>query len=195
MNQQYLTSAIKQFEYYKQLGEKTINQLSPQQLFWQYNAESNSIATIIKHLSGNMQSRWTDVFTSDGEKEWRNRDAEFENDSSTTQIQILQLWEKGWHCLFKALNSITEADYNKLIYIRNQGHTITEAVNRQLAHYPYHIGQIVFIGKMLCNEKWISLSIPKGNSTSYNAEKFSKEKSKTHFTDEYINPNKKTSSE
>ncbi len=194
MNQEYLTSAIKQFEYYKLLGEKTINQLSPQQLFWQYNAESNSIATIIKHLSGNMQSRWTDIFTSDGEKEWRNRDAEFENDSAT-QIQILQLWEKGWHCLFTALNSITEADYNKLIYIRNQGHTITEAINRQLAHYPYHIGQIVFIGKMLCNEKWVSLSIPKGNSTSYNAEKFSKEKSKKHFTDEYINPNKKTSSE
>ncbi len=194
MNKEYLSSAIKQFEYYKQLGEKTINQLSPQQLFWQYNAESNSIATIIKHLSGNMQSRWTDVFTSDGEKEWRNRDAEFENDSAT-QIQILQLWEKGWHCLFTALNSITEVDYNNLIYIRHQGHTITEAINRQLAHYPYHIGQIVFIGKMLCNEKWVSLSIPKGNSTSYNTEKFSKEKSKTHFTDEYLNASKKTSNE
>ena len=194
MNKEYLTSAIKQFEYYKLLGEKTINQLSSQQLFWQYNAESNSIATIIKHLSGNMQSRWTDIFTTDGEKEWRNRDAEFENDIAT-DTQIIQLWDKGWQCLFTALNTITEADYNKLVYIRNQGHTITEAINRQLAHYPYHIGQIVFIGKLLCDDKWISLSIPKGNSTSYNAEKFSKEKSKTHFTDEYINPNKKTNSE
>ena len=194
MNKEYLTSAIKQFEYYKQLGEKTINQLSPQQLFWQYNAESNSIATIIKHLSGNMQSRWTDIFTTDGEKEWRNRDAEFENDIAI-DTQIIQLWDKGWQCLFTALNAITEADYNKLIYIRNQGHTITEAINRQLAHYPYHIGQIVFIGKLLCDDKWVSLSIPKGNSTSYNAEKFLKEKSKTHFTDEYINPDKKTNSE
>ena len=194
MKTDYIESVKKQFEYYKMLGDKTFSQLKDEHLFWQYNEESNSIATIIKHLSGNMQSRWTDIFTTDGEKEWRNRDAEFENDI-TTDIQIIQLWDKGWQCLFTALKAITEADYNKLIYIRNQGHTITEAINRQLAHYPYHIGQIVFIGKLLCDDKWVSLSIPKGNSTSYNAEKFSKEKSKTHFTDEYINPNKKTNSE
>ncbi len=185
MNKEFLSSAIKQFEYYKLLGEKTIAQLPEDKLVWQYNAESNSIATIVKHLSGNMQSRWTDFLTTDGEKEWRKRDGEFENDIKSKK-EVLEIWNQGWECLFNALNSITENDYDKLVYIRNQGHTITEAINRQLAHYPYHVGQIVFIGKMICDEKWTSLSIPKGNSNTYNAEKFSQEKSKTHFTDEYL---------
>ena len=185
MNKEFLSSAIKQFEYYKLLGEKTIAQLPDDKLVWQYNAESNSIATIVKHLSGNMQSRWTDFLTTDGEKEWRKRDGEFENDIKSKK-EVLEIWNQGWDCLFNALNSITENDYDKLVYIRNQGHTITEAVNRQLAHYPYHVGQIVFIGKMICDEKWTSLSIPKGNSNTYNAEKFSQEKSKTHFTDEFL---------
>lgn len=185
MNKEFLSSAIKQFEYYKLLGEKTIAQLPDDKLVWQYNAESNSIATIVKHLSGNMQSRWTDFLTTDGEKEWRKRDGEFENDIKSKK-EVLEIWNQGWDCLFNALNSIAENDYDKLVYIRNQVHTITEAVNRQLAHYPYHVGQIVFIGKMICDEKWTSLSIPKGNSNTYNAEKFSQEKSKTHFTDEYL---------
>ncbi len=189
MNEEFISTAIKQFEYYKLLGEKTTTQLPEEKLFWQYNAESNSIATIIKHLSGNMLSRWTDFLTTDGEKEWRNRDAEFENDGSTKE-EVLERWNKGWSCLFSALNSITKADYTKLVYIRNQGHSITEAISRQLAHYPYHIGQIVYIGKLICDDKWTSLSIPKGNSTQYNSDKFSKEKSKTHFTDEFINKNK-----
>lgn len=135
MNKEFLSSAIKQFEYYKLLGEKTIAQLPEEKLFWQYNAESNSIGTIVKHLSGNMQSRWTDFLTTDGEKEWRKRDAEFENDIQSKD-ELLKIWNQGWECLFNALNSITENDYDKLVYIRNQGHTITEAVNRQLAHYP-----------------------------------------------------------
>lgn len=189
MNNDYLISVTKQFEYYKLLGEKTFSQLSDEQLFWQYNENSNSIATIVKHLWGNMMSRWTDFLTTDGEKEWRQRDAEFENDINS-RAEMMQKWEQGWTCLFEALSSINEGNWDTLIYIRNQGHTITEAINRQLAHYPYHVGQIVFIGKMVIDNQWQSLSIPKGNSAEYNANKFSKPKEKSHFTDEYIDPNK-----
>lgn len=190
MNTAYLESAKKQFEYYKMLGDKTIAQLPDDKLFWQYNDESNSIAIIVKHLSGNMLSRWTDFLTSDGEKEWRHRDAEFENDIQT-KTELIQKWNQGWDCLFNALNSLTIEDLSKTIYIRNQGHSITEAINRQLAHYPYHVGQMVFIGKMICNEKWTSLSIPKGNSKSYNDEKFSNDKHNEHFTEEFLKkPNK-----
>ncbi len=185
MNTDYLESAKKQFEYYKMLGDKTIAQLPDDKLFWKYNEESNNIAIIINHLSGNMLSRWTDFLTSDGEKEWRHRDEEFENDINT-KTELIQKWNEGWNCLFNTLNSLKEDDFLKTIYIRNQGHSIMEAINRQLAHYPYHIGQIVFIGKMICNENWISLSIPKGNSKTYNAEKFSKEKHKEHFTEEFL---------
>lgn len=187
MDADYLESSKKQFEYYKMLGDKTIAQLPESKLFWQYNNESNSIAIIIKHLHGNMLSRWTDFLTSDGEKEWRQRDAEFEN-SIQSKDELIQIWNEGWDCLFKVLDSLKEEDFSKTIYIRNQGHSITEAINRQLAHYPYHVGQIVFIGKMVCNENWISLSIPKGNSKSYNAEKFSKPKHKEHFTQEFLKP-------
>lgn len=171
----YLESVRKQFEYYKMLGEKTFRQVSDEQLFWQYNEESNSIATIVKHLCGNMLSRWTDFLTSDGEKEWRIRDTEFENDLKNRE-ELLSTWYDGWKCVFNAINSLTEADLRKEVFIRNQGHTVVEAINRQLAHYPYHIGQIVFIGKMLRNDQWISLSIQKGNSKEYNADKFSKPK-------------------
>ena len=189
MTNDYLASVKKQFEYYKLLGDKTFSQLEDQNLFWQYNADSNSIATIVKHLCGNMRSRWTDFLTTDGEKEWRNRDAEFENDILTRQ-ELLDTWEIGWDCLFNALNSLTEEDLQKEIYIRNQGHSVMEAINRQLAHYPYHVGQIVFIGKMACENNWNSLSIPKGHSNSYNADKFSKPKQKGHFTDEYLTKEK-----
>lgn len=181
----YLESTRKQFEYYKLLGDKTFAQLSDEQLYWQYNADSNSVAIIVKHLWGNMLSRWTDFLTTDGEKEWRNRDAEFETEDNS-RAALLAKWNEGWSCLFNALQQLKEEDLEKIIYIRNQGHTVMEAINRQLAHYPYHVGQIVFLGKMLCGEKWQSLSIPKGNSAIYNAEKFSQEKGKQHFTDEYI---------
>ncbi|WP_018341813.1 DUF1572 domain-containing protein [Cytophaga aurantiaca] len=185
MKSNYLESTIKQFEYYKLLGEKTFLQLSDEQLYWQYNPESNSIAIIVKHLWGNMLSRWTDFLTADGEKEWRNRDAEFETEDKTREALLLK-WNEGWNCLFSALNNLQEEDLVKTIYIRNQGHTVMEAINRQLAHYPYHVGQIVFLGKMLCNENWQSLSISKGNSKNYNTEKFSNPKEKKHFTDEYL---------
>src|SRR5688572_24111749 len=185
MTNNFLETAKKQFEYYKMLGEKTFEQLTDEQLFQKLNEESNSIATIVKHLWGNMLSRWTDFLSTDGEKEWRQRDAEFENDIADRK-ELLAKWNEGWSCLFNTLNSLTPEDLTKEIYIRNMGHTVIEAINRQLAHYPYHVGQIVFVGKMLCNNRWKSLSIPKGNSKDYNAEKFSTPKHKQHFTDEFL---------
>ena len=185
MTNNYLESINKQFQYYKQLGDKTFDQLTAEQLFWQPNEASNSIAIIVKHLWGNMLSRWTDFLTSDGEKEWRNRDGEFEADIKTAEA-LKEKWEAGWACLFQALDSINEENFDTIIYIRNMGHTIPEAINRQLAHYAYHIGQIVYIGRMLKDQEWTSLSIPKGESKSYNAKKFAKPKHKEHFTDEFL---------
>ncbi len=185
MEKEYLESAIKQFAYYKQVGEKAMEQLPDEKLFWQYNEESNSISTIAKHLSGNMLSRWTDLLTSDGEKDWRDRDAEFENDIKTKE-ELLAKWKEGWQCLLDSLNQLKEGDLQKIIYIRNQGHTVMEAINRQLAHYPYHVGQIVYIAKMVADSNWKSMTIPRGNSQAFNAEKFSKEKSRQHFRDEIL---------
>lgn len=178
----YIVSTRKQFDYYKMLGEKTFTQVSDEQLFWQYNEESNSIAMIVKHLWGNMLSRWTDFLTSDGEKEWRQRDAEFENDI-TTREELLNKWNEGWNCLFSALDSLTTDDLSKVIYIRNQGHSVVEAINRQLAHYPYHVGQIVFIGKMVCDANWTSLSISKGNSKVFNEDMFARKNTPNHAAD------------
>jgi Protein of unknown function (DUF1572) len=181
----YLESVKKQFLYYKTLGEKAIEQLEPPQFFVSVNEDTNSIAAIIKHISGNMLSRWTDFLTSDGEKEWRNRDAEFENDLQSKE-EVLQVWNKGWECLLDALNSLKPEQLSHIIYIRNEGHTVIEAINRQLAHYPYHVGQIVFYAKQLKNSEWNSLSIPKNKSGNYNAEKFAKEKEIKNFTDDEL---------
>ncbi len=179
----YLVSSIKQFEYYKSLGDKTLNLFSIEELKKEFVKDSNSIAIIVKHLSGNMLSRWTNFLTEDGEKEWRQRDLEFV-DTYNSKAHIIADWNKGWACLFEAIRPLTNADLERIIYIRNQGHTVTEAINRQLAHYAYHIGQLVFLGKLLKEETWQSLSIAKGASKSYNKEKFSKEKGKRHFTDD-----------
>ncbi len=184
MTSDYLESVKKQFAYYKILGEKTFAQLTDEQLNWQYNAESNSIAMIVNHLSGNMLSRWTDIFNTDGEKEWRNREAEF-TVINPGRAELIERWNRGWECLLGVLEQLTADDLDRIIYIRNMGHTVAEAINRQLAHYPYHVGQIVFIGKMLCNENWSSLSIPRGKSEAYNADKFAKEKHREHFTNEF----------
>jgi hypothetical protein len=180
----YLESVIKQFDYYRLLGEKTIAQLPDEGLFQQFNPESNSIATIVKHLSGNMLSRWTDFLTTDGEKETRNREAEFDNDLASRE-EVLEFWNKGWQCLFDTLNMLRVEDLGRIVYIRNQGHTVMEAINRQLAHYPYHIGQIVYIGKLILDDQWQSLSIPRGKSADYNADKFAQPKRREHFTDEH----------
>ena len=129
-----------------------------------------------------MLSRFTDFLTSDGEKEWRNRDAEFE-DTYTGKQEMLEAWEKGWDCLFKALDSVTEDTLTEIVYIRNEGHTVLEALTRQLAHYSYHAGQIVYLAKMIRNKEWKSLSIPRGGSSAFNQDKFNQEKGRTFFTD------------
>lgn len=181
INNSYLESVKKQMLYYKTIAEKAMEQLEESQLFYCTNEDTNSISTIVNHISGNMLSRWTDFLTTDGEKEWRNRDAEF-IESLATREALLQTWNIGWTCFFNAINELKPEDLEKIIYIRNEGQTALEAINRQLAHYPYHIGQIIFYAKMLKNSEWTSLSIPKNKSTSYNADKFSKERSLKHFT-------------
>ena len=164
---------IKRFQYYKELGDKTFAQLSDEQLFWKYNEESNSIAVIVQHLAGNMLSRWTNFLTEDGEKDWRNRDSEFEN-NFTTKEEVLEYWEKGWKCLFDALNQLDEQNLNYPIYIRGEKHTVLDAVLRQLTHYPYHIGQIVYIAKMMKNDDWKTLSIARNKSDDFNIEMLQK---------------------
>ncbi|WP_422104273.1 DUF1572 family protein [Winogradskyella sp.] len=183
MENSYLTSAIKQFSYYKSLGDKTIGQLTYEDLKKEFAEDSNSVAIIVKHMVGNMLSRWTNFLTEDGEKEWRYRDDEFV-DTLNSKDAIINSWEKGWNCLFNAIRPLSTSDLERVIYIRNQGHTVTEAINRQMMHYAYHTGQIVFLGKIIKGKDWQSLSIPKGKSKAYNSEKFSKDRAKRHFTDD-----------
>ena len=169
----YLESVVKQFEYYKSLGDKTFDQLTFEELQWQSSEDSNSISIIVKHIVGNMLSRWTHFLTEDGEKTWRQRDSEFE-DTYTSKEDLIAAWESGWFCLFNALKPLNSNDLERIIFIRNEEHTVTEAINRQLTHYSYHIGQIVFLGKLLKGNQWLSLSVPKGNSKTYNEVKFNK---------------------
>ncbi|MCE3294605.1 MAG: DinB superfamily protein [Crocinitomicaceae bacterium] len=183
--QNYLTSALRQFKFYESLGKKTIDQLEPKGLFFEPAKDTNSIAIIVQHLHGNMLSRWTDFLTSDGEKSWRKRDEEFEVIAQKPE-EVLKLWEDGWKCLYAALEPLQPEDLQKIIYIRNEGQTVLEAINRQLCHYSYHVGQIVFIGKILKQESWQSLSIPKNKSQEYNQTKFSADKERKHFTDEFL---------
>jgi hypothetical protein len=190
MSANYLDSIHKQFQYYKMLGDKTFSQLEEKDIFWQYNEESNSIAIMVKHIWGNMMSRWTDFLTTDGEKTWRKRDEEFLQDIQSKK-ELLEKWEEGWQCLFAALDSLNEDNFDTIIYIRNQGHSIVEAINRQLAHYAYHIGQLVFLGKMIRNNHWKGLSIPRNASKDYNTNKFAQPKRKEHFTSEFLDGEKK----
>jgi uncharacterized damage-inducible protein DinB len=182
IDQNFLESARKLFRYYKKLGEGAIAQLTDEQVLAQPNEASNSIALIVHHLSGNMLSRWTDFLASDGEKSWRNREAEFEK-SYPDKKSMMEAWEKGWKCLFDAVDQLKPEDLSTIIYIRNEGQTVLEAVQRQLAHYPHHVGQIIFQAKILKGSAFQSLSIPKGNSEKYNEEKFKQEKETRHFTD------------
>lgn len=179
----YLDSVRKQFEYYKSLGDKTFEQLSFEELKIEFTQDSNSVSIIVKHLVGNMLSRWTNFLTEDGEKEWRQRDKEF-IDNYSNKEDLFNSWNKGWSCLFNTLDAINNNDLNHIVYIRNQGHTVTEALNRQMMHYAYHIGQIVYIGKLVKGKDWKSLSIPKGESKTYNQEKFAKDKGQRHFTED-----------
>ena len=180
MNSSFLKSSLLQFRYYKELGEKTIEQVPEIKLSFQINNETNSINTIVKHLSGNMVSRWTDFLSSDGEKQFRNRDDEF-IDTIESKKELMEIWRQGWNVLFDTLEGLSFQDLEKIIYIRNDGHTVIESINRQLCHYSYHVGQIVMIGKIICGDKWNSLSIPKGESQSFNLNKFSKDKDRRHF--------------
>lgn len=166
---EYLQTAIKRLQYYKLLGEKTFEQLSDADFHYTPNDTCNSIAVIIQHMHGNMRSRWTNFLTEDGEKEWRQRDAEFEVHNQSRQ-QLLAIWEEGWACFFNSLQSLTEADLLKTITIRREPLSAIDAINRQLAHYPYHVGQIVHTGKMIKDAGWRNLSIEKGKSDAYNKE-------------------------
>jgi hypothetical protein len=178
----FLASTIKLFLYYKSLGEKAMEQLEEEQLFLISNENSNSIAVIVNHLSGNMLSRWTGFLNSDGEKPWRDRDSEFENIIKNKE-ELLKKWHSGWECLIQALKELSPDDLNKIVYIRNEGHTVYEAILRQLAHYAYHVGQIIYAAKLLKTGNWKSLSIPKNDSENYNRKKFEGGKEDRFFTD------------
>lgn len=157
---QFLSSAIRRFQEYKALGDKTFLRLNDEEMNRQPNEVSNSIAVIIQHLHGNMQSRWTDFLTEDGEKPWRQRDEEFEP-HGLTKRELIALWTMGWSTVFTALESLQEDDLLKTITIRSQPLTVIDAINRQLAHYGYHVGQIVYLGRWMKEGEWTSLSIPK----------------------------------
>ncbi len=164
----YLQSCIGMFKQYKQLAEKAIYQINDDEIHYKPEPESNSVYTVVKHMSGNMRSRWTDFLTSDGEKEWRNRDVEFEDDARITKAEMLEAWDAGWNCVFHALEPLSEADLKKIVHIRHEPHSVMEAINRQVSHYAYHVGQIVFICKMIRSVSWNTLSIAKGKSQEYN---------------------------
>ena len=167
IEQIFLESVIKRFKEHKVLGEKTFEQLNDDEMHFQPNKASNSIAVIIQHLHGNMLSRWTNFLTEDGEKEWRNRDDEFEVQQFTKQ-QLIEKWNEGWNVFLASLQSLTENDLSKTITIRSQPLNVIDAINRQMAHYSYHVGQIVYLGRWIKQNEWISLSVPKNKSKEFN---------------------------
>jgi hypothetical protein len=164
----YVKDSIDILRYYKKLGERAIEQALDEALLATPDPESNSIAIIVKHLAGNMRSRWTDFLTSDGEKLDRNRDSEFESPPQT-RAEIMDLWEYAWKIVFDSLAPLTDADLGRTILIRGERHSVMQAINRQIAHYAYHIGQIVYIAKHYSADRWRSLSIPRGKSSDFNS--------------------------
>ena len=167
IEQDFLVTATKRLKYYKDLGDKAMAQLDPGDIFYSPGEESNSIAVIVQHMHGNMMSRWTNFLTEDGEKPWRQRDKEFENLPATREA-ILEIWEQGWQCVFGALSALQPSDLKKTVTIRQEPLTVIDAINRQLAHYPYHVGQMVYLARMIKKMGWQSLSIPRGQSEQYN---------------------------
>jgi hypothetical protein len=163
----YLEDALSLFRYYKRLAELAMEQVTDEQLFVTLDPEANSIAIIVKHMAGNMRSRWTDFLTSDGEKPGRNRDSEFV-DPPATRPQLLAEWEDGWRRLFAAIEPLTEADLARTVTIRGEAHSVVQAINRQLAHYPHHVGQIVLLAKHFADDHWRSLSVPRNQSAEFN---------------------------
>lgn len=178
----FLQSTSRLFAYYRSLGERTFEQVNDDALFRQPGPRSNSIAVIVKHLSGNMLSRWTDFLTTDGEKPWRQRDDEFVGDISSRQ-EMLQRWDAGWDSVTQVLDALDPDDLVRIVYIRNEGHTVTEAIHRHLTHYAYHVGQIVYLGRLYAGENWQSLTIPLDASKEFNEQMFGKTKQRKHFTD------------
>jgi hypothetical protein len=167
----YLQDSIGLFHYYKKLGERAMAQCPDEALFVTLDAESNSIAIIVKHMAGNMRSRWLDFLTTDGEKPGRNRDTEFETPPAT-RAELMEMWERGWKYVFDALEPLTEADLTRTVTIRTEPHSVMQAINRQIAHYAHHVGQILFLAKHLTFTKmgkWESLSVPRGKSAEMNA--------------------------
>lgn len=165
----YLRDVLRQFRELKELAEKAMVQVPDEHFFSVLDDESNSIAIIVKHMAGNMRSRWTDFLVSDGEKPDRNRDSEFVVETGNTRASILQGWEAGWRCVFGALEPLKAEDLSKTVFIRSEPHSVIEAINRQLTHYAYHVGQIVLLAKHFAGTEWKPLSIPKGKSEEFNA--------------------------
>ena len=172
--QNYFEDALSSLRSGKKLADKAIAQLKDEEFFVALDAESNSIAVIMKHMAGNMFSRWTDFLNSDGEKPNRNRDMEFVIEPQTTKDDVIDYWERGWKCVFEALEPLRPEDFEKTVKIRGEDHTIVEAVNRQLMHYSYHVGQIVFLAKHFRSAEWTSLSIPRNRSAEFNASMMNK---------------------
>lgn len=166
----YIANINRIFAQYKKIGEGAIEQISNEEINFCPDKESNSIALMVKHLSGNMLSRWTDFFLSDGEKEWRKRDDEFEG-TFQDKKQLIEVWIKGWDCLFNVTEKLKPEDLLKTVSIRGEKLTVLDAINRQIAHYSYHVGQMVYLSKHIRSSNWKSLSIPKGQSNQYNNQK------------------------
>ncbi|HEY0431151.1 MAG TPA: DUF1572 family protein [Pyrinomonadaceae bacterium] len=165
----YHQDAVAAMRAYKKLAEKAIAQLKDEEFFVTLDEEANSVGVVMKHMAGNMISRWTDFLASDGEKPDRHRDMEFVVDPQSTKDDVLAYWERGWKCVFDALDPLTPEDFEKTVLIRGEKHTIVQAINRQLMHYAYHIGQIVFLAKHFRSAAWTSLSIPRNRSADFNA--------------------------
>src|ERR1700719_106555 len=172
----YLKDAIDLFRYYKRMGDSAIAQCPDEKLCAEIDPESNSVAIIVKHMAGNMRSRWSNFLTTDGEKPDRRRDTEFE-DAPGTRGEIMAMWDGGWNYLFEALTPLTDADLSRTITIRTEPHSVTQAINRQIAHYSYHVGQIVYLARHFAGSDWRTLSVPKKKSGEFNAQVASGEKS------------------
>lgn len=168
IEENYLQDSLRSFQNYKKLAEKSFAQISEEEFFRALDEESNSIATIVKHIAGNLRSRWTDFFTSDGEKPDRRRDSEFVAYEKETRDSLLEFWETGWRATLSTIESLQPADLGKTVKIRGENHTVVEAVNRSIAHTAYHVGQIVFLAKHFRSAEWQTLSIPRNKSAEYN---------------------------
>lgn len=175
----YLNTAIRRLKYYRDLGEKALEQLSEEQFHYSPNSTVNSVAITIQHLAGNMMSRWTNFLTEDGEKDWRERDEEFESHAQS-KAALMAIWHQGWDLFLQTLEGLEKKDLKKIVSIRKEPLTVIDAINRQMAHYPYHIGQIITMAKIIKAEDWQNLSIPKKASAANHAGSASKDPARNY---------------